>query len=109
MLELYFLMMAEAMRPSKYLLDRLMSEHSLAECLAQSRVFNKCQLLPGSMIMCLCNGKQQKKKEVGVLVLAKMEKQVPDLICQLKWLYKGQNICNAGLHDSVCLNPSVLE
>ena len=36
MLELYFLMMAEAMRPSKYLLDRLMSEHSLAECLAQS-------------------------------------------------------------------------
>ena len=49
------------------------------------------------------------EKEVGVLVLAKMEKQVPDLICQLKWLYKGQNICNAGLHDSVCLNPSVLE
>ena len=49
------------------------------------------------------------EKEVGVLVLAKMEKQVPDLICQLKWLYKGQNICNAGLHDSVCLNPSVRE
>ena len=38
------------------------------------------------------------EKEVGVLVLAKMEKQVP-----------GQNICNAGLHDSVCLSPSVLE
>ena len=36
MLELYFLMMAEAVRASKYLLDRLMSEHSLAECLAQS-------------------------------------------------------------------------
>lgn len=64
MLKLYFLMMAEAMRPSKYLLDRLMSEHSLAECLAQSRVFNKCQLLPGSMIMCLCNGKQQQKKRL---------------------------------------------
>ena len=50
-------MMAEAMRPSKYLLDRLMSEHSLAECLAQSRVLNKCQLLPVYMIMCLYNGK----------------------------------------------------
>lgn len=48
------------------------------------------------------------EKEVGVLVLAKMEKQVPDLICQLKWLYKGQNICHAGLHDSICLSPFVL-
>lgn len=54
--------------------------------------------------------KTTREKEVGVLVLAKMEKQVPDLICQLKWLaYKGQNICHAGLHDSgICLSPFVL-
>lgn len=45
----------------------------------------------------ICNNvspqwKTTREKEVGVLVLAKMEKQVPDLICQLKWLYKGQNM-----------------
>lgn len=58
-LALYFLMMAEAMRPSKYLLNRLMREHPLAECLAQSKVLNKCQLLPLCIIMCLNNGKQK--------------------------------------------------
>lgn len=55
MLALYFLMMAEAMKALR-ILSRLISEHSLAECLVQHEVLNKCQVLPVYTMMCLYNG-----------------------------------------------------
>lgn len=64
-----------------------MSEHPLAECLAQSKVLNKCELLPVCIIMCLHSGKQKPqrtlvflsiilKREVGLLLPAKTELEI---------------------------------